>query len=88
MIKAVSRWKNISEIYSTAENIDKASDMLLEVDVIMHALGTQIPATKAAPKCCMFHFNLCFALFTEYLTRQVYVKLLQKHSRTLQLRKI
>lgn len=62
--------------------------MLLEVDEIMRALGAQIPATKAAPKRRTFHFNLCFALFTEYLARQVYVKLLQKRLRTLQPRKI
>ncbi|KAF5362322.1 hypothetical protein D9756_002850 [Leucocoprinus leucothites] len=45
-IRDVAKWKEVSELYNTAENIKKAEEMLGDLQVIMETLGAQIPKEK------------------------------------------
>lgn len=45
-ICAVAKWKECAELFSTADNIHKAKEMLVELDTIMEGLGAKITRTK------------------------------------------
>lgn len=50
-IRAVAKWKECAEIFSTADNIRTAEEMLTELQAIMEGLGAKIKSKKPiAPK--------------------------------------
>jgi TATA-binding protein-associated factor len=56
-IRAVARWKDITDIYGTKDNLLKAADMLAEVNRVMEGLGVSIPKSKPSTG-----KRLCFPL--------------------------
>lgn len=42
-IRAVAKWKECAELFSTSENIRKAEEMLARLQVVMEGLGAKIP---------------------------------------------
>ena len=45
-IRAVSKWKNIAEVYGTAENIAKVANMLVELQRLLDSIGVKFPKPK------------------------------------------
>lgn len=46
-IRAVAKWKECAELFSTADNVRKAEEMLAELDAIMEGLGANINGSKS-----------------------------------------
>jgi hypothetical protein len=57
-IRAVSKWKNIAEVYGTKENMDKAENMLAELHRLLESVGVKVPKTKTKVKKRMSQFSL------------------------------
>ncbi|KAJ3560425.1 hypothetical protein NP233_g10845 [Leucocoprinus birnbaumii] len=49
-IQGIAQWKEVSELYNTAENVAKAEEMLGDLQVIMETLGVDIPKEKRVAK--------------------------------------
>ncbi|KAF9447919.1 hypothetical protein P691DRAFT_670489 [Macrolepiota fuliginosa MF-IS2] len=47
-IRAVAKWKECAELFHTDENIKKAGEMLIELQVIMEGLGAKISKKETA----------------------------------------
>jgi len=41
-IRAVAKWKECAELFSTPDNIKKAEDMLAELEAILEGLGAKL----------------------------------------------
>ncbi|KAJ3566666.1 hypothetical protein NP233_g6855 [Leucocoprinus birnbaumii] len=49
-IRDVAQWKAVSELYNTAENVEKAEEMLGDLQVIMETLGVKIAKERRVSK--------------------------------------
>lgn len=58
-IRAVAKWKECAELFSTADNLKKAEEMLAKLHVIMEGLGADVDKSKsrAAKGMCDIRVN-------------------------------
>jgi hypothetical protein len=63
-IRAVSKWKDIAEVYGTKDNLLKADHMLAELNRLMEGLGVRVQKCKAGTgkrrsySCVIAHYGL------------------------------
>jgi SNF2 family DNA or RNA helicase len=58
-IRAVSRWKNLADVYGIRENKEKGEEMLAELQRLLESVGVKVDKVKTrAKKCTAYLFSL------------------------------